>query len=53
MATYFSDTLFVHRENRKKNVYVMINRRNLSDNPDFVEEMERYFNDHYVFNDEE
>lgn len=52
MATYFSDTYFVHRENRKNNVYVMINRRNLSNNPAYIEEMEKYFNDHYVFNNE-
>lgn len=53
MATYFSDTYFVHRENRKNNVYVMINRLNLSDNPGLIEELEKYFNDHYEFNNED
>lgn len=43
MATYFSDEYFLHKENKEKSAYIMINRKEMQSNPNLVTDIENFF----------
>ena len=51
VATQVSDNIFKHVENMEKSAYMLINRNELKEYPDLVEEIERTFQELYNYFD--
>jgi len=51
IATYFSDKLFFHKENKDKSAYLLINRKMLTNNLSLISEIENYFKEQYDYFD--
>lgn len=49
VATYFSDKLFVHKEDKDKSAYLLVNRSVLSKDPLLISKIEGFFNELFVF----
>ena len=49
IATYFSDQLFYHKENKDKSAYLLINNNSLSKNPSLIRDIEEFFINQYNF----
>lgn len=49
IATYFSDQLFYHKENKDKSAYLLINNNSLSKNPSLIKDIEEFFINQYNF----
>lgn len=51
VATQISDNIFKHVENVEKSAYMLINRKELEEYPNLVEEIERTFQELYNYFD--
>lgn len=49
IATYFSDKYFVHKENKEKSAYMLINRKELEHNIDLISQIEEFFITQYEY----
>ncbi len=49
VATYFSDQVFLHKENKKKSAYLLINRQMLEQDPTLTDKIEQYFGAQYAY----
>ena len=49
MATSFSDKYFEHVEYPKKSAYLLVNKDNLSNNPDLIDKIEKAFIEQYDY----
>lgn len=43
MATYFSDDKFLHKENKEKSAYLLVNKLTLEKEPTLIEDIEKFF----------
>lgn len=51
MATYFSEKYFVHQESSFKSAYLMINKVELTNNADLLEDIQSAFLEQYTYFD--
>jgi hypothetical protein len=49
IATYFSDIYFVHKENIEKSAYMLINRKELENDPNLISQIENFFITQYEY----
>lgn len=52
IATYFSDKYFYHKENIGKSAYILVNKKALSENPNLISQIEKFFIDQYEYFDD-
>jgi len=51
IATYFTWENFVHKENKEKSTYLIVNRKSLDCNPNLVKDAEEFFTAQYDYFD--
>ncbi|RQE06516.1 hypothetical protein D2S45_03220 [Prevotella intermedia] len=51
IATYFNDKYFLHKENKEKSAYLLINNQALLSNPTLVKDIEDFFKNQYSYFD--